>query len=86
MSPTIKRIKGLRIEMYSGDHHSTPHVHLRFAEYAESVTIRSLETLAGGVPAKQRQLAVQWIADHRDELLNMYAERLQDGAINYIKD
>jgi len=68
--PIISMFYGIIIRLYLLDnkHHSTPHIHARYAEFEASVDIADGEILAENLPRKQLRLVQAWIELHRDEL------------------
>jgi len=69
--PEICRFLGIVIAMYF-DEHNPPHFHVRYGEYRASVEIRSLNVMAGAIPAKVRGLVQEWAELHQQELLQMW--------------
>jgi hypothetical protein len=67
--PVISIFYGIIIRIYFLDdqHHGTPHIHARYAEYEASIRIDDRERLAGEPPRKQLRLVQAWIELHRDE-------------------
>lgn len=69
--PEISRFLGIIISMYF-DEHNPPHFHIQYNEFRASMDIRTLNILAGGVPARVRGLVEEWAELHRDELMEMW--------------
>ncbi len=69
--PEISRFLGIIISMYF-DEHNPPHFHIRYNEFRASMDIRTLNILAGSVPARVRGLVEEWAELHRDELMEMW--------------
>ena len=69
--PEICRFLGIIITMYF-DEHNPPHFHVRYNDYRASMEIKTLNIIAGLVPAKVRGLVEEWAELHRDELLQMW--------------
>lgn len=69
--PVISMFYGIIIRMYLLDnqHHHSPHLHAKYAEYEASIDIERGELLAGQLPQKQLRLVQAWIELHRDELI-----------------
>ncbi len=65
--PTISRFFGIVIRMYFDDH-APPHFHAFYAEQEAEIGIDSLGLLAGRLPPRAFALAVEWAAQHQDEL------------------
>ena len=51
------------------DDHLPPHFHAQYAEWDASIGISDGEILSGEFPAKARNLVLEWLELHRDELL-----------------
>ena len=69
--PEICRFLGIIIMMYF-EEHNPPHFHVRYNEYRASFDIKSLNIIAGEVPAKVRGLVEEWAELHKDELLDIW--------------
>jgi hypothetical protein len=69
--PEIARFLGIIVSMYF-DEHDPPHIHVRYNEHRASMDIRSLNLIAGELPARVRGLVEEWVELHRDELLRMW--------------
>ena len=69
--PEICRFLGIIITMYF-DEHNPPHFHVRYNEYRATIEIRTLNIIAGAIPAKVRGLVEEWAELHSDELLAMW--------------
>lgn len=69
--PIISMFYGIIIRLYLIDnqHHNTPHIHAKYAEFEASLSITEGELLAGELPRKQLRLVQAWIELHRDELM-----------------
>jgi hypothetical protein len=65
--PTISRFFGIRILMYHDDH-PLPHFHVRYQGFEASISIETLEVLAGGLPRRVRALVLEWAMVCRPEL------------------
>ena len=50
--------------------HSTPHVHARYGECEVSIAIDTGEILDGNLPKKNLKLALNWVRENKDKLLN----------------
>jgi len=71
LMPEISRFLGIVISMYF-DEHNPPHFHVRYNEYRASMEIRTLNVMAGTIPARVRGLVEEWAELHRRELLEMW--------------
>ena len=67
--PVICMFHGIFIRMYTFDtqHHQTPHIHARHAEYEASISIADGEVLAGELPRRALRLVQAWVELRRDE-------------------
>jgi len=72
--PEICRFLGIVISMYF-DEHNPPHFHVRYNEYRAVMDIRTLNILAGSLPARVRGLVEEWTEKHQDELLSMWESK-----------
>ena len=64
--PIISTFYGIVIQMFWKDH-APPHFHALYAEHEAKIDIRTLETIAGGLPNRARALVLEWAAQHREE-------------------
>jgi|HubBroStandDraft_2_1064218.scaffolds.fasta_scaffold230869_3 hypothetical protein len=74
--PELARFYGIVITMYFRDH-SPPHIHIyggnrRRPEWAAQVTLRDGTLLDGDAPDVALRLVGDWVALHRDELLEAW--------------
>ena len=61
--PLIKIIDSIKIYIYLRDH-NPPHFHIIYAEYEELIDMRTLTTLSGAVPARQRKKVINWAKEN----------------------
>jgi Domain of unknown function (DUF4160) len=66
--PRISAFHGVVITMYYREH-GVPHFHARYADYAASIAIDTLDFLEGALPAATLRLVREWAELHRDELM-----------------
>jgi hypothetical protein len=66
--PTISAFYGITIRMYY-DEHRPPHFHAYIGGHDISLSISTLEVLAGSLPRRALALVLEWAAEHRAELL-----------------
>ncbi len=52
-----------------------PHFHVRYNDYRASVEIRTLNVMAGTIPARVRGLVEEWAELHQGELLEMWESK-----------
>ncbi|MCF6177095.1 MAG: DUF4160 domain-containing protein [Victivallaceae bacterium] len=69
--PEICRFLGIIITMYF-DEHNPPHFHIRYNEYRASMEIKTLNVIAGQLPARVRGLVEEWCELHQNDLLQMW--------------
>jgi hypothetical protein len=49
-------------------HLGRPHFHARYGDDEASLTIETVEVLAGGLPLRALRLVRDWASDHQEEL------------------
>ena len=69
--PEISRFLGIIISMYF-DEHNPPHFHVQYNEHRATIEIRTLNLMAGSLPARVRGLVEEWAELHQDELLQIW--------------
>ena len=57
------------------DEHNPPHFHVRYNDYRASMEMRTLNVIAGTLPARVRGLVEEWAELHRGELLEMWESK-----------
>ena len=75
--PTIKIIKGVRIEIHPNEH-GIPHFHARYQKQDVSIAIKTLKIIDGKIPKAKLKDVIFWAFENREELLaiwNKYVER-----------
>ena len=71
--PTIAIIYGVRIEMkLQQKEHNPPHIHAFYGDCHTSFSIINCEILRGEFPYKQARIVINFIKEHRNELLEMW--------------
>ena len=65
--PRVSVFYGIVIAMFY-DEHGVPHFHARYAEKRASVSIDTLEVLAGSLPERALRLVRDWAMLHQAEL------------------
>jgi hypothetical protein len=64
---------GIRISIRPREtNHPLPHFHARYSEFSASISIETLEVLAGSLPARALEMVLAWGALHRAELLTAW--------------
>lgn len=72
--PEITRFYGIVIKMYfKPKEHEPSHIHAIYNEYVGVIEIESLKMTEGDLPRKAQALVREWIMEHKQELLNMWA-------------
>ena len=69
--PEISRFLGIVIMMYF-DEHNPPHFHVKYNDYSGVVAIKSLNIIAGKLPARVRGLVEEWAEINQDDLIIMW--------------
>ena len=69
--PEISRFLGIVIMMYF-DEHNPPHFHVRYNDYSAVIDIKTLNIIAGKIPAKVRGLVEEWAEMHQEDLMVMW--------------
>jgi hypothetical protein len=82
--PEISRFFGIVVTMYYADH-PPPHLHARYGSAQAVIDIRTLETLAGGLPPRATGLVVEWTVLHRAELLHNWERARNDEPLEPIE-
>ena len=71
--PTLARFYGIVIRMYFlQSEHNPPHIHAIYGEDTAAFDIRTCEAIDGELPLRASDLVKEWIAIHKDELLEMW--------------
>jgi hypothetical protein len=65
--PEISRFFGIIITMYWNDH-NPPHFHAQYGEYEALINLNGV-VMDGKVPSRVLSLVLEWLALHREELL-----------------
>lgn len=69
--PEISRFLGIVIMMYF-DEHNPPHFHVRYNDYSAVIDIKTLNIIAGKIPAKVRGLVEEWAEMNQEDLMAMW--------------
>lgn len=66
----LSRFYGIIVRMYpeADVPHHRPHFHAYYQEHAASISLDTIELIAGGLPRKQQRLVEAWAELHREEL------------------
>jgi hypothetical protein len=71
----LVRMQALKVKMYQEAGHRTPHVHIDYGPQHHVVASYSIDEpmrLAGLLDPKYDRVVLNWIAEHRDELLTLW--------------
>ena len=76
--PELSRFHGIIVRMFAEADipHHRPHFHAYYQEHAVSVSLDTIEVLAGRLPRKQQRLVEAWAELHRDELTAAWQQLL----------
>lgn len=69
--PAISRFYGIVIKMFFNEH-NPPHFHVVYGEYVGSFNINNGEMTEGDLPKKARALVSEWLALHKNELIEIW--------------
>jgi hypothetical protein len=69
--PEICRFFGISIKMYFGDHRP-PHFHAEYGEHSAVIDIQTLIVINGYVPPRVLGMIVEWAAQHRTDLIDLW--------------
>ena len=69
--PTVSRFFGITIRMYYDDH-PPPHFHAYYGDSAAKLAIETLELTEGQLPRRALALVLEWAAEHREELREIW--------------
>lgn len=75
--PTISRFYGLMIRMFYNDH-APPHFHAAYGDHEAVIGISPVVVLAGELPVRAQNMAIEWAELHQTELLENWG-RCRDG-------
>ena len=67
--PEISRFYGIIIAMFFDDH-NPPHFHARYGKEKIAIEIHSLRILEGHIPPRALGIVIEWVSQHKDELLS----------------
>jgi len=72
--PEISRFYGIIVKMYFNDH-NPPHFHVEYQDFKAKIEINT-GILEGKMPKTAINLTLQWLSEHRQELLDNW-ERIE---------
>jgi hypothetical protein len=71
--PELTRFYGIVIKMFFlKKEHNPPHIHALYGEYLGELDIVTGEVMEGDLPGKAVRMVQEWIALHRDTLLDIW--------------
>lgn len=71
--PEIARFYGIIIKMFfKPKEHDPAHIHALYNEFVGVFDIHTYEMTEGDMPLRAQQLVKEWLAVHKDELLEMW--------------
>ncbi len=70
----VVKLKELKVKMYQEDGHQRPHVHIDYGHqhHLASYSVDKPRRLAGSLDAKYDREVLNWIAQHRDKLREVW--------------
>ena len=81
--PRISSFYGITIAMYYREH-GVPHFHACYGECEASISIATLEPIAGHLPGRAFRLVHQWAVLHREELVANWERAQRQEAVERI--
>ena len=69
--------------MYAVDH-NPPHFHIHYGEYEAIMTLDG-KIIAGKIPNRATNLVLQWVAQHRDELMKNWEKATKMESLDSIE-
>jgi len=82
--PEISRFLGIVIGMFYREH-APPHFHAHYREQEIRVNIQTGEIMSGKFPSRAQRLVLEWLALHRDELLEDWRLTQERKPLNKIE-
>lgn len=71
--PEIARFYGIIIKMFfKPKEHDPAHIHALYNEFVGVFDVHSFEMTEGDMPLRAQQLVREWLAEHKEELLDMW--------------
>jgi hypothetical protein len=70
--------------MFYKEDHGVPHFHVVYEEHKASVSIETLEVLAGSLPGRALKLVQEWAALHREELSANWRRAREEAPLEQI--
>ncbi len=82
--PEISRFFGIIIKMYY-DEHYPPHFHAEYGEFQALIRIEDFTLMRGKLPPRVLGFVMEWMAIHKDELLEEWSLAREDKPLYKIK-
>ena len=71
--PVLSRFYGITIRMYFlQSEHNPPHIHAIYNEDVAAIDFMTGKVLEGQLPGKAMAMVQEWIAQHRDTLMEIW--------------
>jgi len=71
--PIIAKFYGIIIKMYFiNSEHNPPHIHAFYNDYVAAIRIEDFVVIAGELPTKAKEMVIEWMKIHKNELLDMW--------------
>lgn len=72
--PEIARFYGIIIKMFfKPKEHDSAHIHALYNEFVGIFDIHTFEMTEGDMPQRAQQLVKEWLNEHQEDLLEMWA-------------
>lgn len=72
--PEICRFYGILIKMFfKPREHEPSHLHALYGEHVGVFDLQTMQMTEGDLPTKAQELVKEWMAQHQDQLLDMWA-------------
>jgi hypothetical protein len=75
--PTFEIIDGIKIECFSGEH-PPPHIHASYSGFEVLIIIEDQQIYAGNVPVKKLKKAIEFVQEHKLDLMFLFNELNQN--------
>jgi len=72
--PKLSEFFGIQISIRTREHHQLPHFHAAYAGETISISISTLEILAGNIEQRALSMVLEWAVMHRSELQHAWDE------------
>lgn len=77
----VGRENGIVFVIHTAEHgHNRPHLHAKYQDREVVLAIPSGEVIAGNIDAKKQKQASQWVAGHREYLMEKW-DSLTNGVV-----